>query len=63
MAEILMKLTGSAELTTGSTMFFGGIAGMVLVVVLAVILGLVYSRSGKKIKSRLENFYRDNTRN
>ena len=47
------------EWTTGTLLFYGGIAGMAIVLVTAVIVSLCLRHSGKKIKGRLEAFYRD----
>ncbi len=47
------------EWTTGTLLFYGGIAGMVAVLLAALIVSVCLRHSGKKIKNRLEAFYRD----
>lgn len=46
------------EWTTGTLLFYGGIAGMAAVLLIALIVSVCLRHSGKKIKNRLEAFYR-----
>ncbi len=45
--------------TRGSLLFYGGVGGMALVIIAAIIVAVCLKRSEKKIKKRLETFYRD----
>ena len=52
---------GLSQWTAGTLLFSGGIAGMAIVLATAVIVSLCLRHSGRKIKNRLEAFYRDNS--
>lgn len=49
------------EWTTGTLLFYGGIAGMAAVLLIALITGIRLRHSGRKIKGRLEAFYRNDS--